>query len=63
MVGFFVGRLVGQCFGRFLIEHPLVHELEPTVPESDGRQADVFVRGMSIGQGLPVVGDMTLCMS
>ena len=28
--------------------------------ESDGRQADVFVRGMSIGNGLPVVGDM--CM-
>ena len=28
--------------------------------ETDGRQADVFVRGMSIGSGLPVVGDM--CM-
>ena len=41
-------------------EHPLVRELEPTVPASDGRQADVFVRGMSIGRGLPVVGDM--CM-
>ena len=41
-------------------EHPLVHELIPTVPESDKRQADVFVRGMSIGSGLPVVGDM--CM-
>ena len=41
-------------------DHPLVHELVPTVPESDGRQADVFVRGMSIGHGLPVVGDM--CM-
>ena len=41
-------------------EHPLVHELVPTVPASDGRQADVLVRGMSIGGGLPVVGDM--CM-
>ena len=41
-------------------DHPLVHELVPTVPETDGRQADVFVRGMSIGHGLPVVGDM--CM-
>ena len=41
-------------------EHPLVHELVPSVPESDGRQADVFVRGMSLGGGLPVVGDM--CM-
>ena len=41
-------------------EHPLVHELVPTVPEEDGRQADVFVRGMSIGSGRPVVGDM--CM-
>ena len=41
-------------------EHPLVHELELSVPESDGRQADVFIRGMYIGQGLPVVGDM--CM-
>ena len=41
-------------------EHPLVRELVPSVPESDGRQADVFVRGMAIGNGLPVVGDM--CM-
>ena len=41
-------------------DHPLVHELVPTVPETDGRQADVFVHGMSIGHGLPVVGDM--CM-
>ena len=41
-------------------EHPLVRELEPSVPASDGRQADVFIRGMSIGRGLPVVGDM--CM-
>ena len=41
-------------------DHPLMHELVPTVPETDGRQADVFVRGMSIGHGLPVVGDM--CM-
>ena len=41
-------------------DHPLVRELVPTVPASDGRQADVFVRGMSIGNGLPVVGDM--CM-
>ena len=41
-------------------EHPVVHTLVPTVPESDGRQSDVFVRGMSIGRGLPVVGDM--CM-
>ena len=41
-------------------EHPLVRELVPTVPASDGRQADVFVRGMSNGRGLPVVGDM--CM-
>ena len=39
-------------------EHPLVHELVPSVPEADGRQADVFVRGMAIGNGLPVVGDM-----
>ena len=41
-------------------EHPLVSELVPAVPASDGRQADVFVRGMSLGNGLPVVGDM--CM-
>ena len=41
-------------------EHPLVHDLVPTVPAWDGRQADVFVRGMSIGNGRPVVGDM--CM-
>ena len=41
-------------------EHPKVNELVPTVPASDGRQADVLVRGMSIGGGLPVVGDM--CM-
>ena len=41
-------------------DHPLVHELVPTVPESDGRQADVLVRGMSLGSGLPVVGEM--CM-
>ena len=41
-------------------EHPLVRELEPSVPASDGRQADVFIRGMTIGNGLPVVGDM--CM-
>ena len=41
-------------------EHPLVHQLAPSVPESDLRQADVFVRGMAIGNGLPVVGDM--CM-
>ena len=39
-------------------EHPLVHEL---VPEWDGRQSDVFVRGMCIGNGLPVVGDMCMC--
>ena len=39
-------------------EHPLVHDLVPTVPAWDGRQADVFVRGMSIGNGRPVVGDM-----
>ena len=39
-------------------EHPLVHELVPSVPESDGRQADVFVRGMARGGGLPVVSDM-----
>ena len=41
-------------------EHPLVRELVPTVPADDGRQADVFIRGMSIGNGRPVVGDM--CM-
>ena len=41
-------------------EHPLVHDLVPTVPAWDGKQADVFVRGMSIGNGRPVVGDM--CM-
>ena len=41
-------------------EHPLVHDLVPTVPAWDGRQADVFVRGLSIGNGRPVVGDM--CM-
>ena len=39
-------------------EHPLVHELVPTVPEADLRQSDVFIRGMSIGNGQPVVGDM-----
>ena len=41
-------------------EHPLVRELVPTVPATDGRQADVLIRGMSIGNGRPVVGDM--CM-
>ena len=41
-------------------EHPVVHQLVPTVPESDLRQSDVYVRGMSLGRGLPVVGDM--CM-
>ena len=41
-------------------EHPLVHELVPTVPQADLRQSDVFIRGMSIGNGQPVVGDM--CM-
>ena len=41
-------------------EQPLVRELVPTVPPGDARQADVFIRGMSIGNGLPVVGDM--CM-
>ena len=41
-------------------EHPLVHELVPTVSEADLRQSDVFIRGMSIGNGQPVVGDM--CM-
>ena len=29
-------------------EHPLVHDLVPTVPAWDGRQADVFVRIMII---------------
>ena len=42
------------------IEDIQCYELVPTVSEADGRQADVFVRGMSIGNGLPVVGDM--CM-
>ena len=42
-------------------EHPLVRALEPTVPTSDGRQADVLVRGLSIGGSLPIVGDM--CMA
>ena len=41
-------------------EHPLVNAVVPTVPAADQRQADVFVRGMSIGNGRPVVGDM--CM-
>ena len=41
-------------------EHPLVRELVPSVRASDGRQADVFVKGWSLGRGLPVVGDM--CM-
>ena len=39
-------------------EHPLVRELVPSVAESDGRQADFFVRGMAIGNGRPMVGDM-----
>ena len=38
----------------------MVRELVPTVLHRDGRQADVFIRGMRIGNGLPVVGDM--CM-
>ena len=41
-------------------EQPLVRELVPTVSQRDGRQADVFIRGMRIGNGMPVVGDM--CM-
>ena len=41
-------------------EQPMVRELVPTVSHRDGRQADVFIRGMRIGNGLPVVGDM--CM-
>ena len=34
-------------------EHPLVRELVPTVPESDGRQADALIHGMALGRGLP----------
>ena len=41
-------------------EHPVVHELVPSVSERDLRQSDVFVRGMSIGNGGPVAVDM--CM-
>ena len=41
-------------------EHPLVRQLVPSLPAEDGRQSDVFIRGMSLGNGQPVVGDM--CM-
>ena len=41
-------------------EHPLVNAIVPTVAAADQRQADVFVRGMLIGNGRPVVGSM--CM-
>ena len=32
----------------------------PSLPAEDGRQSDVFIRCMSLGNGQPVVGDM--CM-
>ena len=41
-------------------EQPLVREFVPTAPPGDARQADVFIRGLSIGNGLPVVGDMRM---
>ena len=41
-------------------DHPLVRELVPTVAETNGRQADVFIRSLRIENWLPLVGDM--CM-
>ena len=41
-------------------EHPLVRELVPGIRAGDNRQSDVVVRGLRLGRGLPVVGDM--CM-
>ena len=41
-------------------EHPLVRELVPGIRAGDSRQSDVVVRGLRLGRGLPVVGEM--CM-
>ena len=49
--------------GAHAQEHPLVRELVPGIRVGDKRQSDVVVRSLRLGRGLPVVGDMTLCMS
>ena len=41
-------------------EHPLVNELVRSVPAHDLRQSDGYIRGLSLGRGLPVVGDMSM---
>ena len=41
-------------------EQPFVTELIRDADPSDQRQSDVLLRGLSLGRGLPVVGDM--CM-
>ena len=41
-------------------EHPLVNELVRSVPAHDLRQLDVYIRGLSLGRGLPVAGDMSM---
>ena len=35
-------------------------ELVRSVPAHDLRQLDVYIRGLSLGRGLPVVGDMSM---
>ena len=46
--------------GVHVQEHPLLRELVPGIRAGDNRQSDVVVRGLRLGRGLPVVGDM--CM-
>ena len=41
-------------------EQPFVTELIRDADPTDSRQSDVELRGLSLGRGLPVVGDM--CM-
>ena len=41
-------------------EHPLVRELVPGIRAGDSRQSDVVVRGLRLGRGVRVVGD--ICM-
>ena len=41
-------------------EQPFVRELLRDADPTDGRQSDVELGGLSLGRGLPVVGDM--CM-
>ena len=53
-------RPLGTEAGVQAQEHPLVRELVPGIRAGDNRQSDVVVRGLRLGRGLPVLGDM--CM-